>query len=106
MAADPFSAGVGDDIGAESEGALDVPAHAESVVDDERDTLVVGDLGNCWDVGNVVLGVGNGFDVHGSGILVDGCGNLGWVIADNEFDLDVEFLHVDTELVVGSAIEP
>lgn len=57
MAANPFRTGVGDDIGTESDGTLDVATHAESVVDYEGNAVVVGDFGDCWDVGHVMLGV-------------------------------------------------
>ncbi len=106
VATDPLGARVGDDVGAEGDGALDVAAHAKGVVHNERNAVVVGDLGNRWDIGNVVLRVGDGLDVHSTGVLIDGCFDIFWVIADDELDLDVEFLHVDAELVVSSAVEP
>lgn len=106
VAADPLGAAVGDDVGAEGDGTRDVAAHAESVVDDQRDTGIVGDFGDGRDVRDVVLWVADGLNVDGSGVFVNRVFDLGGVIAVNELNLDLELLHVHSELVVRAAIEP
>lgn len=106
MTANPFRTAVSDDVGAKSDGAGKVPSHAEGVVDDERDAGFVGDFGNGSHVRNIVFGVGDGFNVYGSCVFVDLVANVFWVVAVYPFDVDIKLLHVDSELVVGSAVQP
>lgn len=106
VAANPFGAAVGDDIGAQGDGTRDVAAHAESVVNDQRDTGVVGDFCDGRDVRDVVLWIADGLDVDGSGVFVNRVFDVGGIIALNKLDLDLELLHVHSELVVRAAIQP
>ena len=66
----------------------------------------MGDFCDGRDVRDVVLWVADGLDVDGSGVLVNRVFDVGRVIAVDELDLDLELLHVHSELVVRAAIEP
>lgn len=63
-------------------------------------------LGDGSDIWDVVLGIADGLDVNGSSLVVDGSGNVGGILPFYPLDVDVELLEVDSELVIGTAIEP
>ena len=100
----PLGATVGDDVGAKGNGSGEVAAHAEGVVDDEGNPRRVSNIRDGPDVGNIVLGVRDGFDVNTPGVFVDSGGDLLRVITHDPLDGDVELLHVHSELVVGTAV--
>ncbi len=66
----------------------------------------MGDLCNGGDVRDVVLWVADGLDVNSSGVFINHVFDFGGVVAMDELDLDLELLHVHSELVVRAAIEP
>ena len=105
MAADPFGGAVDDDVGAVVDGAAEVAAGAEGVVDDEGDAGVVGDLGQGDEVGDRVLGVADGLDEDGLGLVVDGGREVGGVVAGHEFSGYAQAGEEHLELVVGTAVE-
>jgi hypothetical protein len=102
----PLGEGVGDDVGTELDGALDVTTHTEGVVDDQGDASIVGNLGNGGDIWDVVLGVTDGLDVDGTGLVINRSRDILGFLALNPLDIDLELLQVDTELVVGSTVQP
>lgn len=55
VAADPISAAVDDDFGAQRDGLAEVASRAENVVQDERNASVVGDFCHGNHVGNIYL---------------------------------------------------
>lgn len=125
VAADPLGRGVDDDVGAVVDGAHEVAAGTEGVVDlgerelvigrfgqarqretyDNRNTLLVGKLGDGLKVGNVIAGVANALDVDSLSLLVDGSGQVLGLVASDELGLDAVAGKHDLELVVGSAVE-
>lgn len=66
----------------------------------------MGDFGDGGNVRDIVFGVRNGLNVNRAGVFINLFGDVGWLITLNPFDVDVEFLHVNTELVVRPAVEP
>lgn len=105
VAADPLRGGVDDDVGAVLDGADEVAASTEGVVHDEGHALGVGDLGDGGEIGDVVLGVADGLDVDGLGLLIDGGVNVLDAVAVDELGVDAEAGEEDLELVVGAAVE-
>jgi hypothetical protein len=78
---------------------------AEGVVDDQRNALLLTDLGDGLEVGDVVLGVSNALDVDGLGVVVDGSSDVLRLVAVYELGLDSQAREHDLELVVGSAVQ-
>lgn len=56
------------------ERSTEVATGSESVVDDQRNAMVMSYLGNGLDIRNVVARIADSFDVNGLGLLVDGLG--------------------------------
>ena len=82
VAADPLRGRVDDDVRA----VLDRPGEErrERVVDDERDAVRVGDVGDRRDVGHVEARVADGLEVDRPGVRVDGGREVGRVRAVHE----------------------
>ena len=66
----------------------------------------MGDFCNGRDVRDVVLWVADRLDVNSAGVFINQVFDLGGVIAVDELDVDLELLHVHSELVVRAAVEP
>lgn len=105
VSADPLRRRVNDDVRAVVERASDSASRAERVIDDEDDAGLVSNVGDCRNIGNVVLGVSDRLDVDCFRPCVDNPGKLGRVVAVDEANLDTEALEEDLELVVGPAVE-
>ena len=71
MAADILGRRMDADVGAVVEGPEQVRG-AKGIVDDQRDTIVIGDTRHCLEVDDVDVGVADGLDEHGTGLIVDG----------------------------------
>ena len=69
--------------------------HTESVVDDERNAIVVSDLGKALEVRHNVTGVANALDIERLGSLVNQSCEVLRIARGSEFDLDVELLQED-----------
>ena len=69
--------------------------HAEGVVDDERNAIVVSYLGKALKVRHDVTGVANALDIERLGPLVDKSREVLRVARGDELDLDVELLQED-----------
>lgn len=67
--------------------------------------LLVRNLGDRLQVGNVVLGVSDALDVDGLGLLVDRGGNVLDTVTVDELCVDAEAREEDLKLVVGAAVE-
>jgi hypothetical protein len=63
VSADPFRSRVDDDVGAVRDGAAEVSAGAEGVVDDYGDPGGVGDGDDLFEIRNVVFWVADGFEL-------------------------------------------
>lgn len=57
------------------------------------------DLCNASDVWDIELWVADRLNVDSTRLVVDRCGNVLWVVALDEFAIDVELLEVYTELL-------
>jgi hypothetical protein len=64
----------------------------------------VGDGGDLLEVGDVVFGVADRFDVDGFGLLVDGGFEIFGAVAVDELGCDTEAGEGDLELVVCAAV--
>ena len=85
VAADELGGRVDDDVGA----PLDGPAESGrggGVVDDQRQTVFMGDAGERFDIDNVELGIAEGLGVNGLGLFVDCLLNAVEVIGIDEAD--------------------
>ena len=105
MAADPLGGRGDHDVGAVVDRAADVAGGAEGVVDDERDAVVVGDLGERLEVGHVEARVADRLDVERPRARVDRLREVRRVVAVDELHADAEAREGDLELVVGAAVE-
>lgn len=65
----------------------------------------MGDLGNCLQVRDVVLGVANALNVDSLGLVVNGSSNVLGLVAVDKLGLDAQARQEDFELVVGSAVK-
>lgn len=109
VAANPLRRAVYDDICAVLDGADEVScaklahalprrihprltSHAEGVVDDQGDTVVMRDFRELRERSDVVLGVANALYVDGFRLIVDGGGEFRRVVAMNELDGNAETL--------------
>ena len=105
VAVDPLGCGFHDDVGSVLERLCNVTAGTEGVVNDERNSGVLGDLGKSLEVGNVEARVRQSLAVNGARVLIDlfevalGTGVLG------ELALDAEAREGNLELVVASTVE-
>jgi len=104
VAADKLGCGVDDDVGAVLDGA-DQHGGGGGVIDDQREAVLVGDGGELFDVGDVELGVAEGFGVDGSGFGVDGGADAVEVVGVGEAHGDALARQRVVEEVVGSAVE-
>jgi hypothetical protein len=86
-------------------GADKETSSAEGVVNNQGDTLLLTDLGDGLEVGDVVLGVSDGLDVDSLGVVVDGSSDVFGLVAVHELGLDSEPREHDLELVVGSSVQ-
>ena len=78
---------------------------AARVVDHQGHALLVGDAGQLFNVGNVELGIAQGFGVDGPGFRVDGCPQAVKVVGIDKAHGDAEARQGVVEEVVGAAIE-
>jgi hypothetical protein len=71
----------------------------------ERDTFVMGQLGNGFEIRNIVSRIADSFHIHGFRLVIDGCGKLlGRIILD-EFGLYSQSAEEDFELIVSTTVE-
>ena len=104
MAAEPFCERVHDNVGAEFDGAEQIGG-GKRRIDDERQTVFVGDLGNRFNIGIIEHGVADGFNEKRAcfgryrflKIL-----RIFWI---DEFYIDSELRENRVELCIGSSIE-
>ncbi len=75
------------------------------VVDDQRQTVTVGDLGDGLDVDKGAAGIGKALDVDGLGLVIDLGGEAFRVGGIGPADLPAEVLEGMAELVDRAAIE-
>ncbi len=59
-------------------GLNEITPYAEGVIDDQRDSIVVGNFGKCRDVIDNIFWIRNAFDENRFGLVVDSCGECFW----------------------------
>ena len=106
VAPDPLGGRLDHHVGAVLDGAAQVAAGREGVVDDERDAVVVGQPGQRRQVGDVVAGVADGLHVERLGLAVDGPGQVRGLHRVDQLHLDAEPRQRHLELVEGASVEP
>ncbi len=104
MTAEELGDGMHDDVGAMLQRADEVGAR-HGVVDDQRQTVAVGDLGDGLDVDKGAAGIGKALDVDGLGLVIDLGGEAFRVGGIGPADLPAEVLEGMAELVDRAAIE-
>ena len=63
---------------------------AKGVIDDDRKTMLLGDLGDSVDVGNIGVGVTERLEVNDRGVVLDGPLDLVQVVGIDEGSLDTK----------------
>ncbi len=104
MAADKLGGGVDDDVSA----PLDGPAkrgRRAGVVDDQRHSVLVRDLGQLLDIADVELRIAQGLGVNGLRLFVDCRAQPVEVVGVHKFHLDPELGQRVVKQVVGAAVE-
>ncbi len=104
VAAEPLGERVDDDVGAVGERAGE-GGGGEGGVDDQRQAVGAGDVGDGLEVGDLERGVGHRLAEQGAGVGVDRGGEAGWVGGVDEADADAERGQDVVELGVGAAVE-
>lgn len=105
MSSNPLGGRVNNNISTVLNGADQVSTGSKGVVNNQGHTVFMNSLGNPSNVGNNVLGVGDGLDKDGLGLGVDQLGKGLRLVRVGELDLDSDTGEKDLELVVGAAIE-
>ena len=105
VTADPLGGRVHDDVGSVVERAAEVAARTERVVDNDRQPVAVGDVGDGLEVGDVVPGIPDRFEIDGPGVVVDERGDRVDVVAVGELHVDAQPREGDLELVVGASVQ-
>ena len=83
VAADELGGGMDHDVRAVLDGA-DQVRRAESVVNDQRDAVLVGNFSDGVDVGDVGVGVAQRLQIDGAGVLLNGTLDLSQVVGIDE----------------------
>ena len=104
MAADELGCGVDDDVGTMLQRAEQIRG-AESVVDDNRQTVLLGDLGDGVDVGDVGVGVAERLEIDDRGVVLDGALDLVQVMSVDKRGLDAKLGERMLQQVVGATVD-
>ena len=78
---------------------------AEGVVDDQRQAVLVGDFRNGVDVGNVGVGIAQGFQIDGLGVGLDGGFHLGKVMGVHKGGSDSVLGQGVSQQIVAAAVD-
>ena len=104
MAADELGGRVDNDVRAVLD-RTDQVRSAEGVVDDQRDVVLVGNLGDGVDVGNVRVGVTQRLQIDGAGVLLDSAFDLGQVMGVDEGRFNAEGRQGVLQQIGGAAVD-
>ena len=80
MATDPLRGGCNDDVGTVFDRSSQVPSGTERVVDDERDSCIMGNVSKRREIRDVESRISNGFEIEGLCPIVDSRGELLWIV--------------------------
>ena len=104
VAADELGCGVDNDIGAMLQRTEQIRG-AEGVVDDNRQTVLLGDLGDGVDVGDVRVGVAERLEIDDRGVVLDGTLDLFQVMGIDKRGLDAKLGERMLQQVVGATVD-
>ena len=104
MAADELGCGVDDDVGTMLQRTEQIRG-AEGVIDDNRQTVLLGDLGDGVDVGDVGVGVAERLEIDDCGVVLDGTLNLVQVMGIDKRGLDAKLGERMLQQVVGATVD-
>jgi hypothetical protein len=93
-----------DDGGTPFEGAAQI-GRGDGVVDEQRQSGVVGDAGHALDVEHVERGVAERFGAKRFGLRRDRAGEVLGFVGVDEYGIDAELAEIDIELGVGAAVQ-
>jgi hypothetical protein len=98
MSSNPLGTAMCDDVCTQRDWLAEIAAHAECVINNERNSIVVSDVRDGSEIWNVELRVSDGLAVDSASIIVNGCSDVFGILTWNELAGNVELLHIDTEL--------
>ena len=104
VAADELGGRMDNDVGTMLDRA-DQVGRAEGVVDDKRNTVLVGDSGNGVNVGDVGVGVAKRFNIDSAGVVLNGSLDLGQVMGVDKSRLHTERGQRVGQQVGGAAVD-
>ena len=104
VAANELGCGVDDDVGTMLQRTEQIRG-AEGVIDDNRQTVLLGDLGDGVDVGDVGVGVAERLEIDDRGAVLDGALDLFQVMGIDEGGLDTKLGERVLQQVVGTAVD-
>ena len=104
VAANELSCGVDDDVGTMLQRTEQIRG-AEGVVDDDWQAMLLGDLGDSVDVGNVGVGVTERLEVNDRGVVLDGALDLVQVVGIDKRGLDAKLRERMLQQVVGTTVD-
>ena len=104
VATDELGRGVDNDVGAVLQRTEQVRS-AEGVVDDNRQTVLLGDLRDGIDVGDVGVGVAERLEVDDRGVVLDGTLDLVQVMGIDKRGLDAKLGERVLQQVVGTTVD-
>ena len=104
VTADELGCGVDDDVGTMLQRTEQIRG-AEGVVDDNRQTVLLGDLGDSVDVGDVGVGVAERLEIDDRGVVLDGPLDLFQVMGIDEGGLDAKLGERMLQQVVGATVD-
>ena len=104
VAADELGCGVDDDVGTMLQRTEQIRG-TEGVVDDNRQTVLLGDLGDGVDVGDVGVGVAERLEIDDRGAVLDGALDLFQVMRIDKRGLDAKLGERMLQQVVGATVD-
>ena len=104
MAADKLGRGVDDNVGAVLQRTEQIRG-AEGVIDDNRQAMFLGNLGNGVDVGDIGVGIAERLEIDDRGVVLDGALDLFQVMSIDKGGLDAKLEERMLQQVVGAAVD-
>ena len=104
MAADKLGRRVNDDVGAVLQRTEQIRG-AEGVIDDDRKAMLLGDLGDGVDVGDIGVGVAERLEVDNRGVVLNGTLDLVQVVGVDKGGLDTKLGERVLQQVIGTAVD-
>ena len=80
--------------------------HSKRIVNNHWDPGFVCDFCHGGYIRNVELRVSDSFDINGSCLVIDSSNDIFGVLTLDKLDVDVEFLEINTKLIISPTIKP